>query len=235
MSPDLLASCLRVDNCARRMGNPLSILDQTRCMPARIVCCSFLHTLCYSWSDDDWIFVLANRCSVHIAKHIILSHTSPHPRVMAQFSVRPIDYQLIHPFPLEITRMILYELPLLDLIRCYFLSPVWKTALDGDNTLRALMFRPSKEWKNEKEAAHVAWVKRQWKGMYARVNENKRSQLASRYWAEIPVSSLLSSSYYQRRRFYQSKGSMDTDGPLVYRGKVDAELSDLKLSRKDGE
>jgi hypothetical protein len=131
--------------------------------------------------------------------------------------------------------MILYELPLLDLIRCYFLSPVWKTALDGDNTLRALMFRPSKEWKNEEDAAHAAWVKRQWKEMYARVNEDKRSQLASRYWAEIPVNSLLSSSYYQRRRFYQSKGSMDTDGPFVYRGKVDAELSDLKLSRKDGE
>jgi hypothetical protein len=71
--------------------------------------------------------------------------------------------------------MILYELPLLDLITCYFLSPVWKTAFDGDNTLRALMFRPFREWKNEDEAAHVAWIERQWKEMYARVSENKCS------------------------------------------------------------
>jgi hypothetical protein len=65
-------------------------------------------------------------------------------------SARNVLLALLPPVLLD---MVLYQLPLANLVTCFFISHKWQDAMDNDDLLRAKMFRLPKYLEDADESA----------------------------------------------------------------------------------
>jgi hypothetical protein len=131
-------------------------------------------------------------------------------------SARNVLLALLPPVLLD---MVLYQLPLANLVTCFFISHKWQDAMDNDDVLRAKMFRLPKYLEDADESARAVFVAKLWGEMYKKMNKNERSPGVN--WQHICANPLLSPTV-NRWRFYDYpprgfiRDTYGLRGPVLY-------------------